>query len=146
MHPQDGRAISNFIMQALQGKPITIYGDGNQTRSFQYVDDLVAAIRGLMKVDRGTIDDFCRRHELTVPVINTGNPEEYTIRRPAEHVLVCLPDSGSKLVFEPLPKDDPRRRKPDITLARELLGWEPKVPLKEGLRQAAAYFQKLSTR
>jgi UDP-glucuronate decarboxylase len=146
MHPQDGRVISNFIMQALLGKPITIYGDGSQTRSFQYVDDLVAAIRGLMKASRRAVDDFCRRHELTVPVINTGNPEEYTIRQLAEQVLAFLPDSGSKLVFEPLPKDDPRRRKPDITLARELLGWDPKIHLKEGLRHTIAYFRGSAAR
>ena len=146
MHPQDGRVISNFIMQALQGKPITIYGDGSQTRSFQYVDDLVAALRGLMKTGRRTVDEFCRRHDLMVPVINTGNPEEYTIRQLAEQVLAFLPDSGSQLIFEPLPKDDPRRRKPDISLAHELLGWSPKVPLKEGLRQTIAYFRQNSAR
>jgi len=146
MHPQDGRVISNFIMQALQGKPITIYGDGSQTRSFQYVDDLVAALRGLMKTGRRTIDEFCRRHDLMVPVINTGNPEEYTIRQLAEQVLAFLPDSGSQLIFESLPKDDPRRRKPDITLAHELLGWSPKVPLKEGLRQTIDYFRQNSAR
>ena len=146
MHPQDGRVISNFIMQALQGKPITIYGDGTQTRSFQYVDDLVAALRGLMRAGRRAVDDFCRRHELMVPVINTGNPEEYTIRQLAEQVLAFLPDCGSRLVFESLPKDDPRRRKPDIALARELLGWEPKVPLKEGLRQTIAFFRNGAAR
>jgi UDP-glucuronate decarboxylase len=146
MHPQDGRVISNFIMQALQGKPITIYGDGSQTRSFQYVDDLVAALRGLMKTGRRTVDEFCRRHDLMVPVINTGNPEEYTIRQLAEQVLAFLPDTGSQLIFESLPKDDPRRRKPDISLAHELLGWSPKVPLKEGLRQTIAYFRQNSAR
>ncbi len=146
MHPQDGRVISNFIMQALQGKPITIYGDGSQTRSFQYVDDLVAALRGLMKTGRRTVDEFCRRHDLMVPVINTGNPEEYTIRQLAEQVLAFLPDTGSQLIFESLPKDDPRRRKPDISLAHELLGWSPNVPLKEGLRQTIAYFRQNSAR
>ena len=142
MHPQDGRVISNFIMQALQGKPITIYGDGSQTRSFQYVDDLLVAIRGLMKVERPAIEEFCQRHSLMVPVINTGNPEEYTIRELAEQVLAYLPDKGSQLIFEPLPKDDPRRRKPDITLARELLGWSPRIPLKEGLKHTIAYFRQ----
>lgn len=143
MHPQDGRVISNFIMQALKGKPITIYGDGSQTRSFQYVDDLVNAFRLYMEIDRPKLDDFFQAHNIPVPVINTGNPEEYTIRQLAEHVVEMLPDSGCKLVYEPLPKDDPKRRKPDITLAKELLGWSPKVPLREGLSKTIAYFSSL---
>ncbi len=141
MHPQDGRVISNFIMQALQNRPITIYGDGSQTRSFQYVDDLVNALRAFMQIQRPVIEDFCRKHDLLVPVINTGNPEEYTIRQLAEQVLHFLPESGSKLIFEPLPKDDPHRRKPDITLAQELLGWSPKILLKDGLQHTIAYFR-----
>jgi len=141
MHPQDGRVISNFIMQALAGLPLTIYGDGSQTRSFQYVSDLVAAIRALMRLERPVVNAFCREHNLLVPVINTGNPEEYAIRQLAEQVLCLLPESGSKLVFEPLPKDDPRRRRPDIALAKALLGWEPKVPLREGLQRTVDYFR-----
>ena len=141
MHPQDGRVISNFIMQALRGENITIYGTGEQTRSFQYVDDLVNAFRAYMQVDKNDLGAFCRENGLQVPVINTGNPEEYTIRQLAEQVLEFLPDTGSKLVFEPLPKDDPKRRKPDITLAKELLCWEPKVPLREGLAKTIAYFR-----
>ena len=141
MHPQDGRVISNFIMQALQGKDITIYGQGDQTRSFQYCDDLINAFRLYMQVDRKRLDAFCEAHGLQVPVINTGNPGEYTIRQLAEMVLEFLPGTGSKLVFEPLPKDDPKRRKPDITLARELLGWQPVVPLREGLAKTIEYFQ-----
>ena len=141
MHPQDGRVISNFIMQALQGRNITIYGNGDQTRSFQYVDDLVNAFRKYMSVDKEELNGFCTAHGLQVPVINTGNPEEYTIRQLAEQVLEFIPDTGSKLVFEPLPKDDPRRRKPDITLASELLGWKPVVPLREGLAKTIEYFR-----
>ena len=143
MHPQDGRVISNFIMQALRGENITIYGTGEQTRSFQYVDDLVNAFRLYMEVDKETLCTFCHEHGLQVPVINTGNPEEYTIRQLAEQVLEFLPDTGSKLVFEPLPKDDPKRRKPDITLANKLLGWKPVVPLREGLAKTIAYFREM---
>ena len=143
MHPQDGRVISNFIMQALRGENITIYGTGEQTRSFQYVDDLVNAFRLYMEVDKETLGTFCHEHGLQVPVINTGNPEEYTIRQLAEQVLEFLPDTGSKLVFEPLPKDDPKRRKPDITLANKLLGWKPVVPLREGLAKTIAYFREM---
>ncbi len=143
MHPQDGRVISNFIMQALRGENITIYGTGEQTRSFQYVDDLVNAFRKYMEVDKDELRLFCHEHGLQVPVINTGNPEEYTIRQLAEQVLEFLPDTGSKLVFEPLPKDDPKRRKPDITLAKQLLGWKPVVPLREGLEKTIAYFREI---
>ena len=143
MHPQDGRVISNFIMQALRGENITIYGTGEQTRSFQYVDDLVNAFRKYMEVDKAELHSFCQEHGLQVPVINTGNPEEYTIRQLAEQVLEFLPDTGSKLVFEPLPKDDPKRRKPDITLAKQLLGWKPVVPLREGLSKTIAYFREM---
>ena len=143
MHPQDGRVISNFIMQALRGENITIYGTGEQTRSFQYVDDLVNAFRAYMQVDKNDLGAFCRENGLQVPVINTGNPEEYTIRQLAEQVLEFLPDTGSKLVFEPLPKDDPKRRKPDITLAKKLLGWKPVVPLREGLAKTIAYFREM---
>ena len=143
MHPQDGRVISNFIMQALRGENITIYGTGEQTRSFQYVDDLVNAFRAYMEVDKGELGAFCNDNGLQVPVINTGNPEEYTIRQLAEQVLEFLPDTGSRLVFEALPKDDPKHRKPDITLAKKLLGWKPVVPLREGLAKTIAYFREM---
>ncbi len=143
MHPQDGRVISNFIMQALRGENITIYGTGEQTRSFQYVDDLVNAFRAYMQVEKADLGAFCRENGLQVPVINTGNPEEYTIRELAEKVLEFLPDTGSKLIFEPLPKDDPKRRKPDITLAKKLLGWQPVVPLHDGLEKTIAYFREI---
>lgn len=141
MHPQDGRVISNFIMQALHGKPITIYGEGIQTRSFQFVDDLVEAIRRYMEVTPSKLNDFCKAHNLLVPVINTGNPEEYTIRELAEQVIAALPDSESKILFEHLPQDDPQRRKPDISLAKELLNWQPVVPLKDGLLRTIEYFR-----
>ena len=141
MHPQDGRVISNFIMQALRGEDITLFGDGEQTRSFQYCDDLIEAIRRYMETPKATIDAFFAAHRLGTPVINTGNPGEYTIRQLAEEVLRQIPAAKSKLVFAPLPSDDPKRRKPDITLAKELLGWEPKVPLAEGLAKTIDYFR-----
>ncbi|MDD2455029.1 MAG: SDR family oxidoreductase [Kiritimatiellae bacterium] len=141
MHPQDGRVISNFVMQALHQKEITLYGDGSQTRSFQYVDDLIDACMLMMRLDRAKLNRFFAGHDMGVPVINVGNPDEYTILQLAEETLRQLPESKSKLVFRPLPKDDPRRRKPDITLAGELLGWAPKVPLREGLAKTIAYFR-----
>jgi UDP-glucuronate decarboxylase len=129
MHPNDGRVVSNFIVQALRGQDITIYGTGQQTRSFCYVDDLIEAMVRTM----ATTDDF------TGPV-NIGNPGEFTMLELAEKVL-HITGSKSKLVFEPLPADDPRQRKPDITLAREQLGWEPKVGLDDGLRETIDYFR-----
>ena len=143
MHPKDGRVISNFIMQALQNQDITLFGDGSQTRSFQYCDDLIEAFRRYMSLERPAIDAFMEKHNLGAAVINTGNPGEYTIKQLAEETLRQLPESTSKLVYGPMPKDDPKRRKPDITLAKELLGWEPKVPLQEGLAKTIAYFRTL---
>ena len=130
MHPNDGRVVSNFIMQALKGEPITLYGDGSQTRSFCYVDDLVDLM--LLFMEQG--------EEFTGPM-NMGNPVEFTVRKLAE-MVVDLTGSASKLEFRPLPADDPRQRKPDITLARSL-GWEPKTQLKEGLVKTIAYFEGL---
>ena len=130
MHPNDGRVVSNFIVQALQKRDITIYGDGTQTRSFQYVDDLVEAMIRMMN----TSDDF------TGPV-NVGNPCEFSIRRLAE-MVIRLTGSTSKLVFLPLPQDDPIQRKPNIDLAKEKLGWKPVVPLEEGLEKTIAYFKE----
>ena len=141
MHPQDGRVISNFVMQALNDEDITLFGDGLQTRSFQYCDDLIEAMCRYMSLPRKTVDAFCAKHGLGAPVINTGNPGEYTIKELAEETLRQIPESKSKLVYRPLPSDDPKRRKPDIALARELLGWEPKVPLKEGLSKTIEYFR-----
>ena len=129
MHPSDGRVVSNFIVQALKGEPITIYGDGSQTRSFCYVDDLIDGLIRLMESPA----DF------TGPV-NLGNPDEFTMRELAELVLAET-GSASPIVNQPLPQDDPRQRKPDIGLAREKLAWSPKVPLRQGLKSTVAYFR-----
>jgi len=132
MHPQDGRVVSNFIVQALEGSPITIYGTGLQTRSFCYVDDLVQGLVSLMNSG----------DEITGPV-NLGNPEEFTISELAEQVLI-LTNSKSTLNFLPLPEDDPRQRKPDISLANKLLSWSPKIKLEEGLPKTIEYFRNLT--
>ena len=129
MHPNDGRVVSNFIMQALDNKPITIYGDGSQTRSFCYVDDLIEAFILLMKSS----------DEITGPV-NIGNPFEFSIKELAERVIE-LTGSSSKLEYKPLPSDDPTQRQPDITLAKKLLEWEPKIQLEEGLKKTILYFE-----
>jgi UDP-glucuronate decarboxylase len=134
MHPDDGRVVSNFIVQALRGEPITLYGDGAQTRSFCYVDDLIGAMIALMD----------SRADVTGPV-NVGNPAEFSIRELAEAV-VRLTGSTSPLVAAPLPEDDPRQRRPDIALARAELGWEPVVQLEDGLRRTIAYFRDLLDR
>jgi dTDP-glucose 4,6-dehydratase len=126
LHPSDGRVISNFLMQALRGEPLTVYGDGNQTRSFCYVDDL---IEGILRLSRST------EH---LPV-NIGNPTEFTILECAQAVLEVT-GSTSELRFEPLPQDDPTRRRPDITKARTLLNWEPRIALKDGLKKSLDFF------
>ena len=144
MHPHDGRVVSNFIMQALQNKDITIYGSGNQSRSFQYVDDLLDAVQIYMALPRAKMDRFFADHAIAVPVLNIGNPGEFTIKELAELTLKFLPESKSKIIQEPLPKDDPKRRKPDITLAKELLGWAPKVKLAEGLPRTIEYFRSFA--
>jgi UDP-glucuronate decarboxylase len=131
MHPADGRVVSNFIMQALKGEPITIYGNGEQTRSFCFVDDLIAGLLALM--DTGP--------EIAGPV-NIGNPTEFTIRELAEAVIRQT-NSASKLIEQPLPQDDPRQRRPDISIAHSELGWAPKVELEEGLSRTIHYFRKL---
>ena len=205
MHPQDGRVISNFIMQALKNQDITIFGDGSQTRSFQYCDDLIEAMRRYMSIDKAKLDAFfpttyCENHRIgvctnlswsskfelekrnltppaptsnsnsqlpptptqnsnsshpSIPVINTGNPGEYTIRQLAEKTIelvnesarrLHLPPTTSQIVYRPLPGDDPKKRKPDITLAKELLGgWEPKVQLDDGLVRTIEYFRQRYT-
>lgn len=132
MQPNDGRVVSNFIIQALLNKPITLYGDGGQSRSFCFVDDLVEAI---IRVMERTSADF------TGPV-NLGNPREFTIRELAD-LVIELTGSRSKLVFNPLPQDDPKRRQPDISIARQALDWEPKVALREGLAKTIHYFDEL---
>ncbi len=128
MLADDGRVVSNFIVQALKGTPLTIYGDGSQTRSFCYVDDLIEGFVRLMNQSQ------------TVGPMNIGNPGEFTMLELAQHVLK-LTKSKSKIVYQPLPADDPRQRRPDITLAKKILKWEPKVPLDEGLKRTIAYFK-----
>lgn len=129
MHPNDGRVVSNFIVQALQNNDITIYGDGSQTRSFCYVDDLIEGMIRMMNTD----------DRVTGP-INMGNPGEFTILQLAQKVIE-MTDSKSSIVFKPLPSDDPMQRKPDIRLAKEMLGWEPTIKLEDGLRQTIDYFR-----
>lgn len=131
MHPDDGRVVSNFIVQALNGADITIFGDGSQTRSFQYIDDLVEGMVRMMGNDQ----------EFVGPV-NLGNPTEFTIRELAETVLRLIPETCSKIVYRPLPEDDPKQRQPDISLANKILGWSPKIPLEEGLVKTIDYFRK----
>jgi dTDP-glucose 4,6-dehydratase len=126
MRPDDGRMVPNFIRKALAGEPLTVYGDGGQTRSLQYVDDLIEGVVRLMESDE------------TRPV-NIGNPSEYTVREVAEMVIE-LSESGSELAFGPLPEDDPKQRRPDISRAREALGWEPRTPVREGLGKTLAWF------
>lgn len=130
MHPNDGRVVSNFIVQALTNQDITIYGDGSQTRSFQYIDDLVEGMVRMMENEDG----------FPGPV-NIGNPGEFTIKQLAETVLEMIPESKSQLVYRPLPADDPKQRQPDTGLAREKLDWEPVVPFHEGLEKTIAFFR-----
>ncbi len=132
MHPSDGRVVSNFIVQALGGQPITLYGDGSQTRAFCYVDDLVDGLVRLMETPA----------DVTGP-INLGNPDEFSIRALAETVI-AVTRTGNELIFEPLPGDDPKQRRPDITRARQILGWEPTVDLKDGLARTIDYFRGLT--
>jgi UDP-glucuronate decarboxylase len=131
MHPNDGRVVSNFIMQALQGQPITIYGDGSQTRSFCYVDDLINAFVAMM----ATGDD------VTGP-INVGNPGEFTMLELADAVI-SITGSKSKIEFRPLPQDDPKQRRPDISQAHRVLGWQPTVQLRDGLVRTIEHFEKV---
>ncbi|MAY05763.1 MAG: NAD-dependent dehydratase [Verrucomicrobiales bacterium] len=131
MHPNDGRVVSNFIVQALKGEPITVYGDGAQTRSFCYADDLIEGFIRLMASDQ----------EVTGPV-NLGNPGEFTIRQLAAQVLKIV-GSKASIIEAPLPADDPKQRKPDISMAQRTLGWEPSIPLEEGLSRTIDYFRKL---
>jgi UDP-glucuronate decarboxylase len=128
MHPDDGRVVSNFIVQALKGQDITIYGDGTQTRSFCYVDDLIEGFVRLMN-----------QNEVTGP-INIGNPGEFTMLQLAE-ITLKLVGGKSKIVHRPLPNDDPKQRRPDITLARKILKWEPTVQLEDGLKRTISYFK-----
>jgi UDP-glucuronate decarboxylase len=133
MHINDGRVVSNFIVQALKGKDITIYGEGNQTRSFCYVDDLVEAMLRMMNT----------HPDVTGP-INIGNPSEFTIRELAE-LVIELTGSTSKLVYDTLPADDPKQRKPDIARAKAILGWEPQIEIRDGLMRTISYFDRVLT-
>lgn len=132
MNPEDGRVVSNFIVQALKNEDITIYGDGSQTRSFQYVDDLIEGMIRMMNND----------HDFIGPV-NLGNPNEFTIKELAEKVIELIPGSRSKIVYKELPQDDPRQRKPDISAAKKELGWEPTIQLSAGLKRTIKYFSSL---
>jgi UDP-glucuronate decarboxylase len=131
MHPNDGRVVSNFIVQALLGRDITIYGEGTQTRSFCYVDDLIDGLIRLMETGDGVFGP-----------VNLGNPEEFTIRQLAEQVI-ALTGSRSRIVHRPMPQDDPRQRRPDISRAHDVLEWSPRTPLREGLRRTIDYFEGL---
>jgi UDP-glucuronate decarboxylase len=130
MHPNDGRVVSNFIMQALNNKNITIYGDGSQTRSFQYIDDL---IEGMIKMMNSS--------KKFVGPVNLGNPKEFTIKELAEKILEMIPESKSKIIYKPLPQDDPKQRKPEISLAKKELSWSPKIKLEKGLKDTIEYFK-----
>ena len=132
MHPNDGRVVSNFIVQSLQNHDITIYGDGSQSRSFQYIDDLIEGMVRMMNNEEGFIGP-----------VNIGNPDEFTIKELAEKILELIPESKSRIVYKPLPQDDPRQRQPDISLAKQKLGWEPKIKLDEGLRKTIEYFRTI---
>jgi UDP-glucuronate decarboxylase len=131
MHPNDGRVVSNFIMQALTGEDITVFGDGSQTRSFCYVDDLIDGLIKLMN-----------SHEDFTGPVNLGNPNEFSILKLAEKVIKLI-KSKSKIVFNPLPQDDPKQRQPNIEIARKMLTWEPQMPLQKGLRKTINYFKGL---
>ncbi len=141
MDPQDGRVVSNFILQALRNEPLTLYGDGEQTRSFQFVDDLVDGLLAYMEADPVHLTAFFDARGMAIPVLNMGNPGEFTMRALAEEILRQLPKCSSPMRYCPLPSDDPKQRKPDITWAKECLRWEPKIHLREGLARTIAYFK-----
>lgn len=130
MDPDDGRVVSNFIIQALKNEDLTVYGDGSQTRSFQYIDDLVQGIVKMMNNENNFLGP-----------VNMGNPDEFTVLDLAQKIIALLPESKSKITYKPLPEDDPKQRKPDITLAKKELDWEPKVKLEEGLKMTIEYFR-----
>lgn len=132
MNPEDGRVVSNFIVQALKNEPLAIYGDGSQTRSFQYIDDLIDGMIKMMENEK----------EFIGPV-NLGNPDEFAIKELAALVLKLIPESKSKIIYKELPQDDPKQRQPDILLAKKMLDWEPKIKLEEGLKKTIEYFKSL---
>ncbi|MFT4303812.1 MAG: UDP-glucuronic acid decarboxylase family protein [Candidatus Woesearchaeota archaeon] len=144
MHPHDGRVVSNFIMQALKNKPITIYGEGLQTRSFQYVSDLVDAMIKYMDMDKTELSTKMQSLGWEcLPILNIGNPDEFTIIQLAEKIKKII-NSKSEFKKENLPKDDPQQRKPDITMAKKILDWEPKIKLDEGLKKTIDYFKEIN--
>jgi len=132
MNQNDGRVVSNFIVQALKNQPLAVYGNGNQTRSFQYIDDLIEGMIRMMENESGFIGP-----------VNLGNPDEFSIKELAEKILKLIPESESKIIYKPLPQDDPKQRQPDITLAKQMLDWEPKIKLEEGLKKTMQYFREL---
>lgn len=132
MNPDDGRVVSNFIVQGLKNEPITVYGDGNQTRSFQYIDDLIDGMIKMMENEK----------EFIGPV-NLGNPHEFTIKELAMLILKLIPKNKSKIIYKELPQDDPKQRQPDISLAKKMLDWEPKIKIEEGLKKTIGYFKSL---
>lgn len=144
MDPQDGRVVSNFILQALRNEPITLYGSGGQTRSFQFVEDLMRGFEAYLSAAPETLEAFFKPRGMAIPVLNMGNPGEFTMRELAEEVLAQIPESRSTLTTAPLPSDDPKRRKPEIAWAKACLGWEPRIPLREGLARTIAYFRTLA--
>lgn len=144
MDPEDGRVVSNFILQALRNEDFTLFGDGEQTRSFQFVDDLVNAFLLYIQKPLADCDAFFAEKGVAIPVLNLGNPGEFTMRQLAETILDLLPECTSKMTYRPLPGDDPKRRRPDNTWAKEFLGWSPQVPLREGLEKTIAYFRALA--
>lgn len=145
MDPKDGRVVSNFILQALKNQDFTLFGDGEQTRSFQYVDDLIEALVKYIQKTPEACEAFFKPKGFTIPVLNIGNPGEFTMRQLAETILELMPTCTSKMTYAPLPGDDPKRRRPDNTWAKEFLDWSPQVPLREGLVKTIAYFSGFAT-
>lgn len=145
MHPEDGRVVSNFINQALAGEDITIYGNGLQTRSFQFVEDLVNILIKFMEEEKESLNrNFSKAGWNEIPLINTGNPNEFTMIELANKILDLIPNTGSKLTYNDLPKDDPKQRRPDITMAKEIFSWEPRIQLEEGLKKTIEHFKNLN--
>lgn len=144
MDPKDGRVVSNFILQALKNQDFTLFGDGEQTRSFQYIDDLVNALMKYIAATPEACEAFFRAKGVMIPVLNLGNPGEFTMRQLAEAILELIPPCTSKMTFAPLPGDDPKRRRPDNAWAKAFLDWEPQIPLREGLLKTIDYFKRLA--
>ncbi len=140
MDPKDGRVVSNFILQALHNQDFTLYGDGRQTRSFQYIDDLINGFLRFMEKSKDDCDAFFATKGFNIPVLNLGNPGEFTMLQLAETILELLPQCTSKMTYAPLPGDDPKRRRPDNSWAKEFLDWSPTIPLRQGLEKTIAYF------